>query len=75
MALDKLTPDERETLTQALAAWRDAGDPKPTIPLYEDVDGDGIPDLVGIDDAGELVLVPGATVESSVAVSEGEVLE
>lgn len=73
--LDTLSADERETLTQVLAAWRDAGTADPTIPLYEDVDGDGIPDLVGLDAGGELVLVPGATVEDSVAVSEGEVPE
>lgn len=73
--LDSLSADERETLTQALTAWRDAGTADPTIPLYEDVDGDGIPDLVGLDAEGELVLVPGATVEDSVAVSEGEVPE
>lgn len=73
--LDSLSADERDTLKAALAAWREAGTPDPTIPLYEDVDGDGIPDLVGLDAEGELVLVPGATVADSVAVSEGEVLE
>jgi len=72
MALDHLSTDERESLTQVLTAWRDAGKSNSVIPLYEDVDGDGIPDLVGLDEAGELVLVPGATVDQSVSVSTGE---
>ena len=69
--LDNLGAADRAALTQVLVDWRAQGVENPTIPLYNDVDGDGIPDLVGLDESGGLVLVPGATVESSVAVSTG----
>lgn len=73
--LEKLSDDEREALTQVLVTWRENGVESPTLPLYEDVDGDGTPDLVSLDENGTLVFVPGGTLEGSVSVSEGEVAE
>ncbi|MDN3309548.1 hypothetical protein QWJ90_01250 [Microbacterium oryzae] len=67
-----LTPEEEEQIVQALLAWREAGEENPTIPLFDDVDGDGVPDFYGLDGDGKLTVVSGATLESSVYVSEGE---
>lgn len=72
MSLNTIPPDDRAALVAALRSWRDAGEKDPHLPLYDDFDGDGVCDFVGLDEQGELVLVSGATVDSSVSVSTGE---
>ena len=42
----------------------------PTIPVYVDVDGDGVPDFYGLD-GDALVVVSGVTVADTVAESTG----
>jgi hypothetical protein len=73
--LDNLAADERAELLAALLAWRDAGEQRPLIPIYGDVDGDGVPDFVGLDSFGGLAVVSGATLADSTAAHDdaGEV--
>lgn len=69
---DLTTREEaREGIRSALLAWRADGVANPLIPVYSDTDGDGIPDFYGLDDNGQLIQVSGATVDDSVAVSDG----
>lgn len=70
-----MTPTERTTLREALLTWRNAGEARPLIPVYRDEDGDGVPDFYGLDAGGELELVSGATLASSVAESTGDGIE
>lgn len=57
----------------ALLAWRVDGVADPKIPVYQDVDGDGVPDFYGLGPDDDLVVVSGVTIADSVAESTGEV--
>ncbi|MFE7846670.1 hypothetical protein ACFUTX_15910 [Microbacterium sp. NPDC057407] len=71
------TRDEaREAIQAALLQWRDVdGVADPTIPVYTDVDGDGVPDVYGLDAEGRLELRPSAWVTDTVSVSDGSGIE
>lgn len=62
---------EKEAVRQSLLAWKASGTTNPTIPMFEDVDGDGKMDFYGLDENDQLVTVSGATLESSVFDSTG----
>lgn len=73
---DITTRDEsREAIRTALLGWKADGVANPIIPVYSDLDGDGVPDFYGIDDNDQLVQVSGVTVVDSVAVSDGSGIE
>lgn len=72
MALDHLTDTDQATLTAVLTTWRAEGVENPTLPIFDDIDGDGIPDFYGLDNNGELVIVSGATIDGSVYEATGE---
>ncbi|MCC4250727.1 hypothetical protein [Microbacterium testaceum] len=73
---DITTRDEsREAIRTALLGWKADGVATPIIPVYSDLDGDGVPDFYGLDDNDQLVQVSGVTVVDSVAVSDGSGIE
>lgn len=53
----------REAIRSSLQVWQAEGVERPVVPLYSDVDGDGVPDFYGLDDDGALVLVSGDDLE------------
>lgn len=65
--------EAREAIRQALLTWKAEGHQDPTIPVYADVDGDGIPDVYGLDARGRLELRPDVPVMDTVAVPNSEV--
>ncbi len=67
--------EAREAILSALLQWRAEGVEDPTIPVYADVDGDGIPDVYGLDAFGRLELRPDVPVAATVAESTGAGLE
>lgn len=70
-----ITPEELAVIRQCLLDWRKAGVERPLMPVYRDVDGDGVPDFCGLDEHGAVVIVSGATLADSVAESTGEGIE
>lgn len=69
-----MSEEDKIVLRDALRKWRDGGVVNPTIPMYADADGDGVPDFYGLDENDELVVVPG-TLQESVSESTGEVYD
>ena len=67
-----LTADDRDAVKQILLAERDRGVTHPLLPADVDLDGDGICDAFGLNDAGEVVVVSGARLEHTVYHSEGD---
>jgi hypothetical protein len=63
--------EAREAIRSALLAWRADGVADPTMPVYADVDGDGVPDVYGLGPDDSLVLRPGVAVTETVAESLG----
>lgn len=55
--------EAREAIRESLLQWRADGYDFPVVPVYGDLDGDGIPDYYGLDDDGELIAVSGADME------------
>ena len=55
-----------------LEAYKAEGNPNPLLPLNVDIDGDGIVDAYGLDESGEVILVPGNKLEDTVYVSDGD---
>lgn len=55
------TPTTRAEFTEAiisdLKGWRDEGFNRPAIPVYADLDGDGVPDYYALDTFGRLIVV------------------
>jgi hypothetical protein len=66
-----VTADELAAVAEALRVWRAAGVETPRIPVYRDIDGDGVPDAFALDEAGEVILVPGVDPRETVAISSG----
>ncbi|WP_439593882.1 hypothetical protein [Microbacterium sp.] len=66
-----LPREDYRALRDALLAWKAEGIASPIIPHDIDVDGDGIVDGFGLDDADELVYVKGVPLEETVAQSTG----
>lgn len=52
--------EAREAIRSALLDWRDSGVVNPVMPVYSDLDGDGVPDYYGLDSFGQLTVVSGA---------------
>lgn len=67
----------REAIRLALLAWKADGVAEPLIPVYADVDGDGIPDFYGLDENENVIEVSGASVSvaDTVATSDGSGIE
>lgn len=72
MADMTLTAEDREVIRQILTAERERGNQNPLLPADVDLDGDGIADSFGLDDAGEVILVPGVQLTDTLYVAEGE---
>lgn len=70
-----LTGDEEAAIRDALIAWKASGIEEPRIPVYSDMDGDGVPDFFGLDAEGNVVLISGVSIEDSVSVSDGTGIE
>lgn len=70
-----ITPEELAVIRQCLLDWRKVGVERPLMPVYRDVDGDGVPDFCGLDEHDAVVIVSGATLADSVAESTGEGFE
>jgi hypothetical protein len=70
--LENLSDDDKAVLKSSLERWKAEGVEKPLIPTDYDVDGDGKTDSFGLNDAGELTVIFGATYDDTVAVSEGD---
>lgn len=71
MAEMTLTAEDRQVLKGILDAEVAAGR-KALIPLDVDIDGDGIVDAWGLDEHGEVVLISGVTLTSTVYESDGD---
>lgn len=55
-----------------LESWKADGVANPLLPLNVDLDGDGLTDAYGLDENGEVILVPGTKIEDTVYVSDGD---
>lgn len=64
--------EDLDAIKQILTGYRDEGIAIPLLPLNVDMDGDGIADSWGLNDADEVVLVPGVALEHTVYVSDGD---
>lgn len=53
-----LTADMREALLKSLQSWAEQGWPNAVIPIYHDIDGDDIPDYLGLTSFGHLEVLP-----------------
>jgi hypothetical protein len=62
--------EDQAQLLISLRQWRDEGNPNPLIPTDVDVDGDGVVDAFGLDDAGQLVYVSGASLADTVMTAD-----
>lgn len=71
-ATSQLSDEEREEIRQVLEAHKAAGVDEPVLPLMGDVDGDGVWDFYGLDEAGQVVVVPGATLDDTVYEATGD---
>ncbi|MDQ1113924.1 hypothetical protein QE418_003372 [Microbacterium testaceum] len=67
--------ESREAIRQALIAWKKDGVTNPVLPVYTDLDGDGVPDFFGLDENEQVVTVSGVTVLDTVALSLGTGIE
>ena len=70
--IDTLPRADREALRAILTAQREDGVERPLLPLNVDIDGDGIVDAFGLDDAGKLVLVSGVDLADTCYVSDND---
>lgn len=70
--IDTLPRADREALKAILLAQREEGVERPLVPLNVDIDGDGIVDAFGLDDAGEVILVSGVELGDTCYVSDGD---
>ena len=68
----ELATEDRECIRGILQAQAQAGSERPLLALDVDVDGDGIVDAWGLDEAGEVVLVSGVNLADTDYVSEGD---
>lgn len=74
--LENTTADEAlEAIRLSLIQWKESGHPNPIIPVYQDLDGDGIADFYGLDDNDQVITISGATIDDSVSVSSGGGIE
>lgn len=72
MDITNLPEADKTQLKDILLAERAAGVEHPLLPLNVDLNGDGIADAWGLDEAGELTLVPGVALKDTVYKSEGD---
>ena len=72
MADLSMTDEDREVIRDILRARRDAGEANPLLPADVDVNGDGIADAFGLDEAGEVITVFGVPLEETVYASDGD---
>lgn len=66
-----LTPDDELVIRNALLAERERGVANPLLPADVDLDGDGRVDAFGLDDAGNVVIVPGVDLTATMFESTG----
>lgn len=59
-----LTPEMNEALVQSLQTWVDLDYPNAVIPIYHDIDEDGLTDYVGLDSFGKLELLSATQVKA-----------
>ncbi len=52
-----LTPEMEEGLTRSLKVWADQGFGNAVIPIYHDIDEDGLTDYVGLNGFGKIELL------------------
>lgn len=65
--ISNLPDEDRAVIRDALLQHRADGNPRPIIPAYEDLDGDGVTDFYGPDENEDVVLVSGVTIADTVA--------
>lgn len=70
--IEQLPQEDRDTLRAILLRQSEEGVARPLIPLNVDIDGDGIVDAFGLDEAGELVLVSGVDLADTCYRSDGD---
>lgn len=77
MAESTTRAEARKAIRLALLAWKADGVARPLIPVYADLDGDGIPDFYGLDEDENVIEVSGssASVRDTVATSDGSGIE
>lgn len=67
------TPTTRAELAEAVTAdlkrWVEAGVARPMMPVYGDLDSDGLPDYYALDTFGRLVIIDGDDLEGHTDVS------
>lgn len=68
----ELTDEDRKAIEILLLGYKSAGVAVPLLPMDVDVDGDGIVDAFGLDEAGNVIVVTGVSLEHTVYVAEGE---
>lgn len=66
------TEEDREVILNFLNQQKAAGNPNPLMAMDVDLDGDGICDSFGLDENGELVVVPGVKLEDTTYESLGD---
>ena len=69
--LDKLSPEIREEFRNVILSQRSPENPNPILPVFADLDNDGVLDFFSVNTDDELVFVPGATLDSSLFLSDG----
>lgn len=60
----------REAIRQDLQTWVAEGIERPCIPVYADLDGDGVPDFYALDAFGRVVAVNGLDLSGYTRVDE-----
>jgi len=67
--ISALPDEDKAAIKAALLQWKKDGNENPLLPLDQDLNGDGITDAFGLDDKGELILVPGVEHADTVSVA------
>lgn len=70
--LDTMTEADKAQVKEILLAEKQAGNDNPMLPMNVDLDGDGIADAIGLNENGELVVIPGVAIEETVYESDGD---
>ncbi|QNL30254.1 hypothetical protein SEA_CLEARASMUD_44 [Microbacterium phage ClearAsMud] len=68
----ELSTEDRDAIKSILTGYREDGIENPLLPMDVDVTGDGICDSWGLDADGNVIVVPGAHLDDTVFVSEGD---
>lgn len=70
--IPNLAAEDKAEIKTILRSYQYAGVENPLLPTDVDLDGDGTADSFGLDDEGNVILVPGVRLESTVYLSDGD---